>query len=136
MCKAFKFNEVVIGVKQVFDCYGLILVQSPPYPEHGTIVTKMVYWDGWVQEEDLEKWTGGAWRRAEVMATHFKQKQRWYEVPRGEVIKAITLETEDQIILKVVTRKSRNLEAEICDRFVKTGRWNLVPEEVGTLIEF
>ena len=127
MCVELAFGNENIPVKNSFDAKGRVLVRDEELKLGATPVLDEIYWDGWIREEDKVKWTSGQWCPAEILATKFNQRGRWYDVPPGQIIKGIAFNTGERIILKVVTREAVGKEAKVQDRFAATGRRILVP---------
>jgi hypothetical protein len=80
----------------------------------------------------------GQWKRADVLATSFNEKFRWYEVPKHHVVKAIILEREDRIVMKILTREAQHKERLVTGkpsekgiieyaRFTQTGPQRVFP---------
>ena len=80
------------------------------------------------EQEELKKtkpnagWLdAGQWKRADVLATSFNEKFRWYEIPDHHVVKAIVLEREDRVIMKILTRDARHKERLVTGKPNKNG---------------
>lgn len=131
MCVELVFGSDSVSVKNEFKPKGRVLIQDDDgsfYTNKAHEVRNEVYWDGWIQQEQVANWIArGAWKRAEIFATKFNQRGRIYDVPPGQVIKGIAFRTSERTILKVVTREAVGKETEVQARFALTGQRRLIP---------
>ena len=122
MCGSLKFGEEEVRVKTEFDPEGKLLIRDSPTSTNGRTPSLPVYWEGWAWNEKMHSFvdnkgnqkpgwlTSGHWKRAEVLATEFNEKFRWYKVPPHQTVKAIVLELNDKVIMKLLTREARGKE--------------------------
>lgn len=123
-----------VSLNQEFESKGSVIYREHQFSLFGVEPKSPVVWSGWVQKQDVKTWVDGSWQRAEIQAEKFNQRGRWYDVPRGEIIKAITLDTGSQIVLKVITRpaagpatgKPAAKEEQVFNQFALTGKRLLI----------
>ncbi len=128
MCVEFTLGGENVKVKTEFFPKGLVLIENSPQLCIAEQVScnESLYWDGWVQKEQVSNYTIGTWRKAEIFATKFNQRGRWYDVPKGEIIKAIAFSSDDRVVFKIVTRLAVGLEKKVQERFAMTSNRFLI----------
>ncbi len=127
MCVELAFGNENISVGNEFDPDGRVIIQQYKPCFNAERPTDLVYWEGLIKQEDVSQWTkSGQWTRAEIFASKFNQRGRWYDVPSGQIIKGIALNTSERIILKIVTREAVGKETYVQNRFASTSSRQLV----------
>jgi hypothetical protein len=124
MCIELELGET-IKVKESFQLKGRILVQTKPNEAKEIPRDYPIYWDGWVRSENEKHYLLGSWERIDIFATKFNQLGRWYDVPKGDVVKGIALDRGERIIIKVTTRDAVGFEKEVQKRFAQIDRRTL-----------
>ncbi len=131
MCDVITIGQKEFAIHDTFFPNGKVLIRTHRTNGRGEKVIKPIYWDGWAREEAIEEWLKTEhWKRADIIAERFSINTRRgrmeYEVPSHHAIKSIILETQDRMIVRILSREPVGMEAAVAKRFCKTGKISVI----------
>lgn len=135
MCGVLRLENQAGFIKGILPDNMHVVLKDKPC--RGTLTEKPVFWDGHAREESINEWLG-TWRRAEIHADSYWEGKpgKLYHLQPNHVVKAIALDRDEQVVVRILTREARGMEKLVHNRFPVTAKQNLDYDEPDFEIPF
>jgi hypothetical protein len=106
---------------------NIALVQNSFPSLEATFFDGDIYIDGQVRVENVLKWLEGPWKRVELFVSKFQNGKNIYDVPSNYIVTGIALNSNNLLVIKVLTRIAIGDETDVTDRFIRTKKRQFIP---------